>query len=47
MSHNTLISKNNIDAIFEFLSQEYELLGGTQKIDIFLVGGAAIILNFN
>ena len=47
MSHNTLISKNNIDAIFEFLSQEYELLGGTQKIDIFLVGGAAIVLNFN
>ena len=47
MLHSKLIQKNDIDTIFNALAKEYELLGGNKSIDIYLVGGASIILNFS
>lgn len=47
MLHNKLIQKEDIDTLFSNLSKEYELLGGNKTVDIYLVGGAAIILSFD
>lgn len=47
MLHNKLIQREDIDNIFSALAEEYELLGGDKEIDIYLVGGISIILNFN
>lgn len=46
MLHNSLINKENFDAIFQKLATTYETLGGNEKISIYLVGGTAIVLNF-
>ena len=47
MLHNTLINKQDIDNLFCALANEYESLGGKNDINIYLVGGASIILNFD
>ena len=47
MLHSKLISKDDIDKIFNALACEYELLGGKKNVDIYLVGGASIVLSFN
>ena len=47
MSHSKLISKKDISNIFNSLSTEYGLLGGNNSVNIYLVGGASIILNFD
>jgi len=47
MLHSKIIKRENIDNIFTILSQEYENAGGNHAIDIFLVGGAAIVLDFS
>ena len=46
MLHNQLITKDNFHTIFESLSNEYEVLGGKKKVNIYVIGGAAIVLNF-
>lgn len=46
MLHNSLINKGNFDAIFNNLASTYEHLGGNENINIYLVGGTAIVLNF-
>lgn len=46
MSLNTYINKNNFDSIFNELAKSYETLGGNKKIELYLVGGTAIVLNF-
>lgn len=46
MSLNNLIDKHNIDSIFSSLAEEYIKLGGIDPVNIYLVGGAAIVLNF-
>ena len=47
MWHSKLITKENIDGLFDNLSKEYIDLGGKQRVDIYIVGGAAIVLNFD
>lgn len=47
MLHNSLIKRENIGKIFEELAKEYELRGGTDLVNIYLVGGAAIMLDFD
>lgn len=46
MLHSKLINKGDIDNIFTSLADEYEALGGSKDVNIYLVGGASIILNF-
>ena len=47
MLRNTLITKDNIEEIFNELSKEYVKLGGNKILDFYLVGGAAIVLDFS
>lgn len=47
MLHSKIIKKEDIDIIFNSLSEEYEMVGGNQTINIYLVGGAAIVLDFS
>ena len=47
MLHSKVLKREDIDTIFDDLASEYIKLGGTQKVDIYLVGGAAIVLNFD
>ena len=47
MSHNTHIVKENIKEILQTLAKEYSKLGGTKPINIYIVGGASIVLNFD
>ena len=47
MLHSKLIKKDDIDSIFSTLAQEYELIGGNKDINIYLVGGASIIISFD
>ena len=47
MLHNSLINKENFEKIFNQLASTYEQLGGNERINIYLVGGTAIVLNFS
>ncbi len=47
MQYKNIIKKENIDIIFTSLADQYKKAGGTEKINIFIVGGAAIVINFN
>jgi len=47
MQYKNIIKKENIDIIFTSLADQYKKAGGTEKISIFIVGGAAIVINFN
>ena len=47
MLHSKLIKREEIAVIFTTLSEEYEMLGGNKQIDIYIVGGAAILLDFD
>lgn len=47
MLHNHLIKKEDIDNIFDSFSSVYKKLGGKEELNIYLVGGAAIVLNFS
>ena len=47
MLHSKLITRNDIDIIFQTLADNYEKLGGSKIVNIYLVGGAAIVLGFN
>ncbi len=47
MLHNCLFKKEDIDQVFEKLASEYIELGGTKRVEIYLVGGAAIVSNFD
>ncbi|GEM_PF-2833981 len=40
------INKENLDHIFNLLSEKYAELGGTERVSLMLVGGAAIITRF-
>lgn len=44
MLHNQVLNKNSIDSIFSCLANNYH---GTKPINIYLVGGAAIMLHFD
>ena len=46
MLHSKLIDKKVIFKLFEELSKNYEKLGGFKEVNIYLIGGAAIVLNF-
>lgn len=46
ISHSKALSKNNIDYLFSVLASKYKELGGHETVEIFLVGGAAIITRF-
>ena len=46
MLHNKSLDKEKIYEILENFSQNYEKIGGNEDLDIYLVGGAAILLNF-
>ena len=47
MLHDKLIKREDIRAVFNALAVAYEQIGGNQRKDIYLVGGSAIILEFN
>lgn len=47
MLHNFLFKKEDINQVFEKLASEYIELGGTKRVEIYLVGGAAIVSNFD
>ena len=47
MSHKRTINKETFDEIFHSFSNEYEKLNGATELNIYLVGGAAILLNFD
>ena len=47
MLHNMVLNKNNLDDIFSLLAEEYKNCGGKEKINIYVVGGAAIVMNFD
>ena len=46
MLHSKNLDKERINTILENFSQNYEKIGGKEELDIYLVGGAAILLNF-
>ena len=46
MSRKTVLSKDNLDSLFEKLSEKYSEFGGTEPIKIYLVGGTAIMSRF-
>ena len=46
MLRSKLIKKENIDFIFKTLTKEYLRLNGSKRVDIYMVGGAAIVLSF-
>ena len=46
MLHNKLIKKDDIDIIFQNLANEYDKDNNAKPVNIYLVGGAAIVLNF-
>lgn len=47
MLHSSLLKKENLDLLLDKLAAEYIDLGGAKKVEIYLVGGAAILLNFD
>ena len=48
MSLNDSFNKNNLDNYLNELSKEYKRLGGRKQIvDVLLVGGCAIVANYN
>lgn len=47
MLHSSLLKKEDLDRLFDKLATEYIELGGSKKVEIYLVGGAAIVLNFD
>ena len=47
MLHSSLLKKEDLDRLFDKLAVEYIKLGGSKKVDIYLVGGAAIVINFD
>lgn len=46
MLHSKIIRRDDIDIIFDALADEYLKLNGEDIFDVYLVGGAAIVLNF-
>lgn len=46
MLHNRLIDHDNVNGIFSSLADNYSRLGGTLPVNIYVVGGTAILLNF-
>ena len=46
MLHSALLDKNKLDDIFSFLADEYKKTGSKETINIYVVGGAAIVINF-
>ena len=47
MLHNQSLNKENIQLLFQTFAKEYESLGGKEDLNLYLVGGAAILFNFN
>lgn len=47
MLHSNLLKRDDLDQLFTKLAAEYIELGGSKEVEIYLVGGAAIILNFD
>ena len=47
MLHSNLINRQDIGNLFCALANEYESLGGSNDVNIYLVGGASIILSFD
>lgn len=47
MLHSSLLKKEDLDCLFDKLAAEYIELGGSKRVEIYLVGGAAIVLNFD
>ena len=47
MLHSSLIKREDLNQLFDKLAAEYIKLGGSKKVEIYLVGGAAIVLNFD
>lgn len=47
MLHNTVLSKENLDTIFESFADKCLKLGSKEKINVYVVGGGAILLNFD
>lgn len=47
MLHSKVLMKENIDAIFECFAKNYIGIDPKNAIDIYLVGGGAIMLNFD
>ena len=47
MLHSTVISRKNLDEIFTALADEYVKAGGKEAFNIYVVGGAAIVINFD
>ena len=47
MLHSIALKKEDVDKLFDKLASEYIELGGSKIVEIYLVGGAAIVLNFD
>ena len=47
MLHNSILNKENFDSIFQKLADLYVSKVPTEKVDVFIVGGCAILLQFN
>ena len=47
MLHSSLLKKEDLDCLLDKLAAEYIELGGSKRVEIYLVGGAAIVLNFD
>ena len=45
-SLSKVLSRKNIDGLFSSLANKYKELGGTDSVDLILVGGAAILTKF-
>ena len=46
MLFNKILKKEDLDNIFQLLAKNYLLEGGTDTISIYIVGGAAIMIDF-
>ena len=47
MLPNTILDKENIDYVFKVFAQKLNELGYKKKLNVFVVGGGAIVLNFD
>ena len=47
MLHSIVLNKTNISEIFSLLADEYKKAGGEKQINIYIVGGAAIVIIFD
>jgi len=48
MSHSNYISKENIDVLLKDFAENYKNISiNKDKLEIILVGGASVILNYN